>query len=238
MAFWNPDAEEPLFTEEKPPDRILVRNIETGEMVPIEEIDVGGLNSDLARMNQLKNEPLVLGEGESPTVLIELHFEATNNYTRNKYPIKVKSEKKFAQPWTLKLHKQSTYDVKVKLSTTAHDLNIDGIEDMTIEGTKVVTKPPKILKQEQGVSVRGTWNLPVTAHSTADTHRHALPLHMVIKVSRRNKFLMATFNDAIQAKIYSENVNNIHTGQALEYLMLGCDLKTQSSGGINYIIGN
>jgi len=71
-----------------------VRNIETGEMVPIDEIDVGGLNSDVARLKTLPQEPLVFGEGESPTVLIELHFEATNNYTRQKYPIKVKSEKK------------------------------------------------------------------------------------------------------------------------------------------------
>jgi len=48
---------------------------------------------------------------------------------------------------------------------------------------------------------------------------------------------LATFLDEIQVKIYSENVSNIHTGQHLEFLMLGCDLKTQSSGGINYVIG-
>jgi len=235
MAFWNPDNDEPLFKE---PEKIFVKNIETGEMVPIEELDVGGLNSD-ERLKNIPQEPLILGEGESPSVLIELHFEATNNYTRLKYPVKVKSEKKFAQPWTLKLHKQSTYEIKIKLTTTAPELNIDGIEEVSIEGSKVITQPPKSLKNgEHGVMVKGTWNLPVKAHTTADTFRHPLPFKMVIRVSRRHKFLLATFHDEIQAKIYSENVKNIHDGQALEYLMLGCDLKSQSSGGINYIVGS
>jgi len=147
-------------------------------------------------------------------------------------------KKKFAQPWTLKLHKQSTYEIKTKLSTTASDLNIEGIEDFSIEGVKVITQTPKKLKSEQGISVKGTWNLPVKAHTTADTYRHPLPVKLVLKVSRRNKVLLATFHDEIQVKIYSENVKNIHDGQALMYLMLGCDLKTQSSGGINYIVGN
>jgi len=228
------DTDEPLFKE---PEKIYVRNIETGEMVLIDEIDVGGLDSD-QRLKSLPQEPLVFPEGESPSVLIELHFEATNNYTRAQYPVKVKSEKKFAQPWTLKLHKQSTYELKIKLTTTAHELNIDGIEEMTIEGSKVVTKSPKPLKNgENGIIVKGTWNLPVKAHTTTDTFRHPLPLLMVIKVSRRHKVLQATFHDEIQAKIYSENVKNIHDGQKLEYLMLGCDLKSQSSGGINYIVG-
>jgi len=235
--FWNPESDEPLFQEEKPPEKIYIRNIVTGELVPIDEVDVGGLNSDIERKKTLPEEPLILREDESPTVLIELHFEATNNYTRQKYPIKVKSEKKFEQPWTLKLHKQTTYEIKVKLTTTSPDIDIDGIEDMSIEGAKVTNKSSSLIKGEHGIYVKGTWNLPIKAHTTADTQRHPLPLTMVIKISRRNKVLLATFKDQIQAKIYSENISNIHTGQPLLYLMLGCDLKTQSSGGINYIVG-
>ena len=64
---------------------MFIRNIETGELVPIDAVDVGGLTSDVDRP---KTERLILGPGQSPTVLIELHFEATNNYTKQKYPIK------------------------------------------------------------------------------------------------------------------------------------------------------
>jgi len=206
-------------------------------MIPIDEIDVGGKDSDKEAYKKNANEPLVLGADESPTVLIEVRFEATNNYTQVNYPVKVKSESKFAQPFTLKLHKQSTYTVRVKLTSTAKDLNVDSIEEMSIEGARVVFEAPRKLKGgEHGIRQKGKWNMPVKAQATADTTRHALPFLMNIKVSRRGRSLVAKFHEEIQAKIYSNNVNNMNTGQALIHLMLGCDIKTQSSGGINYVV--
>ena len=82
--------DKPIVQEQQPSNKIFIKNIETGELLPIDEIDVGGKDSDIEHAKKLAGETLILDPQETPTISIKLKWNARNNFTKEDYPVKGK----------------------------------------------------------------------------------------------------------------------------------------------------
>jgi len=195
--------------------------------------------------NSAKAEPvnnLQVLHGESPVVNIEIYLESIDK-SKTRLPVRVKMEDKakFASMYTVKLHKQTTYKLRVVI-TPSPAFHVAGVEEFKFENHRVK------LKQESGKAVgaayeiEGEWNVPSSAIATSDAVRHIVPIHLSFKVCRntnKEESSVISFIESFQAKIYNGEVSNAQTGNILNSFSTACNIKTHDAiSGISYNLSN
>jgi len=243
-------------------ERFVIKNLDTGEKIRFNEVPKHGVidkqikakkgleiskkassglshaarQSPSISTHSKKGEVLnnlVINHIDPPIFKVELYMEGIDK-NKSVFPVPVKQEDKpkFPSMNTVKLFKETIYNIKLKIIFPT-EFCVIRLDDLKLEGTKVKLKEDEEAQiTPTSFQVEAQWMLPKHVSSTPDSSRHQMPVFISFVVGKSdpslNESALISFQEEIQLKVYQ--VDQMNTlGKPLLFFTSNVNIETSES---------